>query len=65
MTAPTIHAGYNGQIRLEMVNYGASPIRLKPGMRICQLVFEVTLGTPQKGYQGQFAGQTSTAPKTK
>jgi dCTP deaminase len=32
---------------------------LKPGMRICQLIFEQTLGTPQRGYQGQFSGQSS------
>jgi dCTP deaminase len=59
MTAPTIHAGFEGQIRLEMINHGRLPIILKPGMRICQLIFEQTLGTPERGYQGQFAGQTS------
>jgi len=58
MTAPTIHAGFNGRIRLEIVNFGTMPIRVRPGMRICQLVFEQTLGTPQKGYHGQFANQT-------
>jgi dCTP deaminase len=57
VTAPTIHAGFAGQIRLEMVNHGKVPIRLRVGMRICQLIFEQTLGTPDKGYQGQFAGQ--------
>lgn len=57
VTAPTIHAGFSGQIRLEMVNHGEVPIRLRVGMRICQLIFEQTLGTPDKGYQGQFAGQ--------
>lgn len=57
VTAPTIHAGFTGQIRLEMVNHGKVPIRLRVGMRICQLIFEQTLGTPDKGYQGQFAGQ--------
>jgi dCTP deaminase len=57
ITAPTIHAGFDGQIRLEMVNHGHLPIKLRPGMKICQLIFEQTLGTPQKGYQGQFSGQ--------
>jgi dCTP deaminase len=28
-------------------------------MRICQLIFEQTLGTPEKGYGGQFSGQKS------
>jgi dCTP deaminase len=59
VTAPTIHAGFDGHIRLEMVNHGKLPIRLRPGMRICQLIFEQTLGTPEKGYQGQFSGQTT------
>jgi dCTP deaminase len=59
VTAPTIHAGFEGQIRLEIINHGPIPIVLKPGMRICQLIFEQTLGTPQAGYQGQFSGQTS------
>ncbi|HVV29166.1 MAG TPA: dCTP deaminase [Rhizomicrobium sp.] len=57
VTAPTIHAGFEGQIQLELVNHGNVPIRLKPGMRICQLIFEATLGTPERGYQGQFSGQ--------
>jgi len=57
VTAPTIHAGFDGRVRLEMVNHGRIPIRLRTGMRICQLIFEQTLGTPDKGYQGQFSGQ--------
>jgi dCTP deaminase len=58
MTAPTIHAGFDGHIRLEVVNHGPLPIRLKPHMRICQLIFEQTLGTPERAYQGQFSGQS-------
>lgn len=57
VTAPTIHAGFDGQIRLEIINHGYFPITLKPGMRICQLIFEQTLGTPVKGYKGRFSGQ--------
>lgn len=60
ITAPTIHAGFEGQIRLEIVNHGPLPITLKPGMRICQLIFEQTLGTPERGYKGRFTGQTAT-----
>ena len=50
ITAPTIHSGFSDPIRLEMVNQGKVPIRLRKGMRICQLVFELTLGTPEKGF---------------
>jgi dCTP deaminase len=65
VTAPTIHAGFTGQIQLEMVNHGAAPIRLRTGMRICQLIFETTLGTPERGYKGQFAGQMAKTTKKK
>lgn len=61
MTAPTIHAGFDGQIRLEIANNGIFPVRLRPGMRVCQLIFEMTLGAPEKAYQAQFSGQTSGA----
>ena len=57
ITAPTIHAGFNGRIRLEMMNHGQIPIQLRAGMKICQLIFEQTLGTPEKGYSGVFSGQ--------
>jgi dCTP deaminase len=57
VTAPTIHAGFRGPIQLEMINHGPVPIRLTVGMPVCQLVFEQTLGMPDKAYQGQFLGQ--------
>jgi dCTP deaminase len=57
LTAPTIHAGFRGQIQLEMSNLGQNEIILDVGMRICQLIFEVSLGTPAKGYAGGFVGQ--------
>jgi dCTP deaminase len=59
MTAPTIHAGFNGQIQLEIVSHGNFPVVLKTGMRICQLIFEMTVGTPDAAYKGQFQGQSS------
>lgn len=59
VTAPTIHSGFSGHIRLEIINHGRVPIRLHTGMRICQLIFEQTLGTPDKGYQGQFTDQSA------
>lgn len=41
LTAPTIHAGWEGKITLEMVNLGGWPIKLRPReLRICQLVVE-------------------------
>jgi dCTP deaminase len=61
LTAPTIHAGFQGRIRLEIINHGHHPIILRQDMRICQLIFEQTFGTPEKDYEGQFAGQRPTA----
>ena len=63
VTAPTIHAGFSGPIQLEMINHGSVPVRLRPGMRICQLIFETTLGTPDKGYRGQFYDQAKEVAK--
>lgn len=57
VTAPTIHAGFVGTIQLEICNHGPLHVRLTPGMRVCQLIFEQTLGTAEKGYKGQFYGQ--------
>lgn len=57
VTAPTIHAGFEGPIQLELCNHGLFSIRLTPGMPICQLIFEMTFGTPAKGYSGKFLRQ--------
>ncbi len=62
LTAPTIHAGFPGRIRLEILNHGHYPIILRRDMRICQLIFEQTFGTPGKDYEGQFVGQLPDAP---
>jgi dCTP deaminase len=59
ITAPTIHSGFEGQVQLEMFNFGPNTIILDAGMRVCQLIFEQTVGTPEKGYEGSFARQTA------
>jgi dCTP deaminase len=45
-TAPTIHAGFEGTIALEMINLAEYPISLFPGMEICQLIIEEVATTP-------------------
>jgi dCTP deaminase len=57
ITAPTIHAGFKGPIQLESCNHGNLRVKVVPGMPVCQLIFEQTLGTPEQGYKGQFFGQ--------
>lgn len=59
-TAPTIHAGFEGNIALEMMNLGPASIRLVSGMPICQLIIEQVAGEPV-GNAGQFAGQRDPA----
>ncbi len=56
-TAPTIHAGFNGRITLELINLGSIPILLYPEAYICQLIIEQVVGTPLKN-DSQFQGQT-------
>lgn len=55
-TAPTIHAGYNGRITLEMLCLGEWPLWLKPGIRICQLIIEQVDGEPSES-ESEFQGQ--------
>ena len=58
ITAPTIHSGFEGHVQLEMFNFGPNTVILDAGMRVCQLIFEQTVGTPQRAYQGSFAKQS-------
>jgi dCTP deaminase len=67
VTAPTIHAGFGAvdldpsfagnPIQLEIWNTGPLPVMLRPGVRVCQLIFEWVDGTPEQGYRGTFAVQ--------
>ena len=58
MTAPTVHCGFRGSIVLEMYNLGDYPIRLSPGMRICQLIFERLGQPPLQAQASQYQGQS-------
>lgn len=55
-TAPTIHAGFEGHITLEIINLGPAPFVLRPDLAIAQLIFEEVKGLPQER-QSQFHGQ--------
>jgi len=55
-TAPTIHAGFQGNITLEMINFGRYPIQLQFMMPICQLIFEIVQRKPTLS-PSQFQGQ--------
>lgn len=57
-TAPTIHAGFNGTITLEIINLGPLALLLYPKMFICQLIIEEVKGSPVDA-PSQFQGQSS------
>jgi len=59
-TAPTVHAGFDGTLTLEMINLGVVDISLFPGMAIGQLILESVMGDPEAN-QSQFQGQTTPA----
>ena len=45
-TAPTLHAGWQGKITLELLNHGPFNMILTPGLAICQLIVETVEGIP-------------------
>src|SRR5208283_732950 len=55
-TAPTIHAGFEGTITLEIINLGPFTFLLFPDMAICQLIIEEVSGCPADA-PSQFQGQ--------
>lgn len=60
LTAPTIHAGFGGNITLEVINHGPFNLKLVPcKTRMCQFIFERLETTPQQVISTQFQGQTT------
>lgn len=57
-TAPTIHAGFDGHITLEMCNFGPYPVLLYPRLAICQLIVERVDGVPFRN-DSEFQGQSA------
>ncbi len=57
ISAPTIQAGFQGSLVLEMYNAGPWTLELTDGMEIAQVIFERLGLPPRQGYQGQFQGQ--------
>ncbi len=56
-TAPTIHATFSGQIRLEISHNGPYSCKLSPGSKICQMIIE-RLGSPaERSLRSQFQRQ--------
>ncbi len=59
LTAPTIHAGFIGNITLEMINHGPFYLQFVPNKtRICQLIFERLESAPAGEINTAFQGQS-------
>jgi len=59
MTAPFMQPGINNHQALEIYNAGPHDLKLKPGTKVCQFIFERCEGHAK--YRGKFGGQS---PKT-
>jgi dCTP deaminase len=55
ITASFMHPGIDNHQTLEMNNAGPMPLAIRPGIKICQFVFEETVGTGH--YTGRFQYQ--------
>lgn len=55
-----VDAGFEGNITLEFFNANSAPIKIYPGMRICQLVFAKMVEKAEKPYRGKYYKQTGT-----
>ena len=55
-----VDAGFEGNITLEFYNANSRPLRIYPGMRICQLVFAQMESPAEKPYRGKYQGQRGT-----
>jgi dCTP deaminase len=56
-TAGWIDPGFEGDITLELMNFGSEPVDLQAGERIAQLVF-FKLDYPSEGYDGSYQNQS-------
>lgn len=60
-TAGYIDPGFEGEVTLELSNHGVAPVKLREGMRTCQIIFH-NLRSPSEepyGHEGsQYQGQT-------
>lgn len=56
-TAGLIDPGFQGQITLELSNIGALPVKLYPGMRVCQIVLHTMTSPAELPYGAERGSQ--------
>ena len=57
-----IDAGFYGKITLELENQSPHTIILKPGIRICQIIFVQMTTEANNPYSGKYLGQDAATP---
>jgi dCTP deaminase len=62
-TAIGVHPGYAGCLTLEIRNLGETPLTLRPGQSIAQLVFHSVLASSDAGATGQYRGSVDLIPR--
>ncbi len=62
ITAGFIDPGFSGQITLELYNHQINPLVLRPGMRICQIVFAELRQPTRNPYCGKYQLQYGAQP---
>lgn len=55
--AGLLDSGWKGYTTLEIFNHGPMPIKLLPGMRFCQVTFEMLSEPTEYPYEGKYQGQ--------
>ncbi len=55
-TAMGVHPTFSGCLTLELANVGEVPIKIQPGMRVCQLFLHTTEGDPHFAEGSSFVG---------
>ena len=58
-TAPTVHANFRGQLRLEISNVGPYSVLLEPETRFCQLIIEPLSSPAKTADESQWQNQSS------
>lgn len=56
-TATGVHPGFTGCLTLEITNLGQIPVKIRPGMQICQLFLHEVKGDTSQVDKSQFIGR--------
>jgi len=61
-TTGFVDAGFEGKLIIEVVNHNEMPVALRPGDRVCQIVFVEDKTPSTKPYNGKYKGRDHLEP---